>query len=286
MKNRTMMVSFEMWTPARAKEVLSGQEDVGGAVLQRRKRKGMISKYARDMKSGAWVTTHQAVALGPNGELIDGQHRLSAIVESGISQEMLTARYLTIEAATAALSATDIGGKRTVAEVLSISGVVDKERARLTVAVTIAVRVLLDPLSRPDATPQEVHAIFEMQRAHIEWAVTTFPRKGFAAPVMAAFAFARSFFQEKVEEFAATVVGGVAIPGTASHTWNRLSLAHALSTHGGSAERFEVMRRALRVIRAAITDEGDLPRVYDSPRETVEWFRAKRRRPMLAQAAE
>ena len=37
---------------------------------------------ARDMKAGHWRLTHQGIAFDPAGVLIDGQHRLWAIVES------------------------------------------------------------------------------------------------------------------------------------------------------------------------------------------------------------
>jgi hypothetical protein len=38
--------------------------------------------YARDMKNNAWYLTHQGVAFDAEGNLIDGQHRLEAVVNS------------------------------------------------------------------------------------------------------------------------------------------------------------------------------------------------------------
>ncbi len=47
-----------------------------------------IAKYARMMKQGEWYLSHQAIAFGEdeNGKqiLVDGQHRLAAVVQSGI----------------------------------------------------------------------------------------------------------------------------------------------------------------------------------------------------------
>jgi len=39
-----------------------------------------VAAYARDMIAGQWVATHQGVAFNDKDELIDGQHRLHAIV--------------------------------------------------------------------------------------------------------------------------------------------------------------------------------------------------------------
>ena len=52
-----------------------------------------ISKFARDMIEGKWSLTHQCIAFDCLGNLIDGQHRLHAIIESGEPVEMYVAHY-------------------------------------------------------------------------------------------------------------------------------------------------------------------------------------------------
>lgn len=52
-------------------------------------RQATVSKYARDMRHGRWRLTHQGIAFDENGKLIDGQHRLWAIVEANIPIDML-----------------------------------------------------------------------------------------------------------------------------------------------------------------------------------------------------
>lgn len=49
----------------------------------------VIAAYARDMLNGTWVATHQGVAFNDRDELIDGQHRLRAIVKSGCTVRMM-----------------------------------------------------------------------------------------------------------------------------------------------------------------------------------------------------
>lgn len=42
-----------------------------------------VAKYIRQIKQGRWQLTHQGIAFNRNGILLDGQHRLWAIVQSG-----------------------------------------------------------------------------------------------------------------------------------------------------------------------------------------------------------
>jgi hypothetical protein len=44
-----------------------------------------VNAYARDAVSGMFLTTHQGIAFNDKDELIDGQHRLLAIVKSGVA---------------------------------------------------------------------------------------------------------------------------------------------------------------------------------------------------------
>jgi hypothetical protein len=43
-----------------------------------------VSQLARDMRAGRFVCTHQGIAFDTNGRLIDGQHRLWAILEADV----------------------------------------------------------------------------------------------------------------------------------------------------------------------------------------------------------
>lgn len=55
----------------------------------RRLMKGLVAKYAGTIRRGKWMLTHQGVALTKNGTLLDGQHRLTAIVLTGVTAPML-----------------------------------------------------------------------------------------------------------------------------------------------------------------------------------------------------
>ncbi len=47
-----------------------------------------VKVLAEDMRTGNWRTTHQGIAFDEEGCLMDGQHRLRAILESGVTVEM------------------------------------------------------------------------------------------------------------------------------------------------------------------------------------------------------
>jgi hypothetical protein len=50
---------------------------------------GVAEKYARDMLAGKWTLTHQGIAFYEDMTVADGQHRLNAIILSGVTIKMM-----------------------------------------------------------------------------------------------------------------------------------------------------------------------------------------------------
>ena len=80
--------------------------EVARQYLERNKNNRSITKervlaLLRDIQSGAFAVTHQCIAFNKHGDLIDGQHRLTAIVQSGATVQMYVARYERTETAMA-----------------------------------------------------------------------------------------------------------------------------------------------------------------------------------------
>ncbi len=48
-----------------------------------------VAQYADDLRNGRWEVTLQGIAINTEGKLIDGQHRLSAVVKSGCTVPMM-----------------------------------------------------------------------------------------------------------------------------------------------------------------------------------------------------
>lgn len=57
----------------------------------------VVGCYARDMAAGRWQLTHQGIAFNKTGELVDGQHRLAAIVEADVPVEMVVSTGFDVE---------------------------------------------------------------------------------------------------------------------------------------------------------------------------------------------
>lgn len=64
----------------------------------RKIKESVVVQYARDMRDDKWILTHQGIAFSPDDILLDGQHRLWAIVESGRTVPMYVWRNVTDEA--------------------------------------------------------------------------------------------------------------------------------------------------------------------------------------------
>jgi len=76
------------------------------------------AKYSEDMKRGEFIQTGDTIKFSKKGALLDGQHRLKAIVESGMTQAMFVATGLDDES----FAYMDVGKKRSISDTLSIEG--------------------------------------------------------------------------------------------------------------------------------------------------------------------
>ncbi|WP_436702163.1 hypothetical protein [Nocardioides sp. BYT-33-1] len=77
-----------------------------------------ITKFARDMKAGAWRMNGEAIKFASDGTLLDGQNRLHAVIASGASVWMMVIRELSADV----MPTLDTGKSRSFANVLQIDG--------------------------------------------------------------------------------------------------------------------------------------------------------------------
>lgn len=71
--------------------------------------KNTVDTYAEDMKIGKWEENGECIAFYENGDLFDGQHRLHAIVKSGVTLRMMVERGIPNST-----TITDWGSARTI----------------------------------------------------------------------------------------------------------------------------------------------------------------------------
>lgn len=91
-------------------------EWLGFNTHNRNVRQRVVLAYAADMTAGNWRWNGESVKFSADGTLLDGQHRLKAVVEAGIAVPMLVIRGLKNDAQ----ETVDGGAKRKFADVLKL----------------------------------------------------------------------------------------------------------------------------------------------------------------------
>lgn len=160
-----MAIEFERITPAMAQSWLNRNKG------NRKLRDGVVEKYAEDMRQGRWTRCAMPISFYVDGEVADGQHRLWAIVESGVPQEFLVLRDLAREDGLNI----DTGLSRTIVDAGRISGI-DKN---LSVELVATARAITMGGPHADSKRSSNAAKLEMVAAHraaAEWAIHNGPR--------------------------------------------------------------------------------------------------------------
>lgn len=128
-------------------------------------RRQEVEAYARAIKSGAFVTTHQGIAFDDEGNLIDGQHRLMAIVSAGAPVQMMVTRGVPSNA----MQIIDRGSSRTMRDVIALGEYGDDSKARMmrnTVMLSAMSQMVSCSYKRVKITSPEMLRLFEAFDQH------------------------------------------------------------------------------------------------------------------------
>lgn len=90
--------------------------------------KASVRLYASEMRAGRWTNNGDTIRLSKGGRLLDGQHRLLAVISAGIPVQMTIVEGLDDDT----FKTIDQGRKRTNADILAIAG--EKNTNRLAAA--------------------------------------------------------------------------------------------------------------------------------------------------------
>jgi hypothetical protein len=107
MRSRVQTIS-----PSKAAELLEAN------TTNRPLSRAVVHSFAEAMRRGDWVVTHQGIAFDVNGVLVDGQHRLAAIIEADQPVELTV--FTEVNEGT--FDVLDTGKRRNAADVLAIEG--------------------------------------------------------------------------------------------------------------------------------------------------------------------
>lgn len=94
------------------------REWLGFNTHNRNLREQIVHQYAQDMRADCWKWNGEAIKFAIDGALLDGQHRLAAIIEAGVSVPML----VVVDLAPLTQETMDSGVRRKFSDALALRG--------------------------------------------------------------------------------------------------------------------------------------------------------------------
>jgi hypothetical protein len=165
---------IENITPAKARAYLATNTS------NRKIRPRTVATYARDMEHGKWSITGEAIKFDTEDVLRDGQHRLAAVIEAGVTVPMLVVRGITPQAQ----RVMDSGIKRQVHDQLDIDGMKNSR----TVAAAARLAIMepgagFTPVGKEQPSTAEVLEFIEAYAEELEQASAAAKFYGKAVPI-------------------------------------------------------------------------------------------------------
>ena len=111
--NNAPAMRLERVTPDTAREWLQRIN------AQRRLKERTVAGYAADMRAGRWEEDITPIVFDENGDLVNGQHRLNAVIESNLEQSFWVRRGVTANS----IFRMDQGAPRRTGDQLTIKGI-------------------------------------------------------------------------------------------------------------------------------------------------------------------
>ena len=200
-------VELQWISPDKARDYLATN------VCNRACSKASVKRWSDTMKAGAWKLSSDAIAFDWNGVLINGQHRLNALITTGATMPFLVAHNFPPESK----NALDVGKKRSLHEILTINGY------PITINEVAICKFIMTPWEKGTVTnpDHEVHRA-KLKRVHqrfkseIDFVIEQTKFKEFAAPEMAALVLllARCQEPEVASDFISLLRGKGRLDGT------------------------------------------------------------------------
>jgi hypothetical protein len=254
--NKPMYSVIESVTPERAAAYLELN------ISNRPVRENWVTQLARMLSSGQFILHHQGIAFDTDGFLLDGQHRLLAIVRSGVSVDILVTRNVT----TAAKLSMDDHQRRSVADSMSLA-----RREMISGESIAVVRAALEYAAALGGqsnryTKSEINATYDAFVPALEWVMTAIPsrvEKGVSSATTKAAVMLAWYYcdLDRLTEFTDILTGRV-MP-TSIEDRAAVILREALLKAGmkNNSSRAEFFRKTQRAIKAFMARE-ELQRLY------------------------
>jgi hypothetical protein len=223
-----------------------------------------VDAYARDMGAGRWKNSHQnAIAFYKDGNLADGQHRLAAIVKSGVSIDFMV--YWGLDGSDA--YGIDAHRMRNTHDQIKIAGGSDWIGKDIIATARILMAV---SRSGKKVSPQEIYDFCEAHKPALAYSIEYIPKSSFPASVRAAVAAAYYHEDHKsLSDWCGVAVTGVTFEpkGRSAITFReRLHKDTGLRSQGGIV-REATCKMAMKSIHAYC--KGDILTKMFEPKERI-----------------
>lgn len=196
-------VAWEKVTPDVAADWLEKHNDRNRSI-----RYHTVTSMAQDMATGTWSPNAETISFGEDGQLDNGQHRLSAVVLSETEQWFLVARDVPkrIDGVQIDVGRTlDRGNQRSLPDLLRLHHGMKAEANVIAASCLHLARLCVQwpPMQCCKATMGQIEGVLEIWRPELRWLVEARPAmlKFRSIVLMGSLAFAHGFRGPVVERF-------------------------------------------------------------------------------------
>ena len=215
-----------------------------------------VNSYATDMANGNWHEHHQGIAFYSDGVVADGQHRLLAIVKSGVSVPMM----VTFDVPRESAIGIDTHRARKTDDVLRITG--RSEWIGKNEAAIIKIMISYGDGSKASVSPSVIADFGERYKEEIQFAgrelFSSTQRYITSAPIRAAAACAYSKHgRDELLRFSRVLTSGImeSPDDVAAIRLRERIMSDGAALTQGSTERAKAVKLTMRAIKAFFEHE-------------------------------
>lgn len=216
-------------------------------VNNRALRQGKVDRISKSILRGRWKVTHQGIGFDVDGNLIDGQHRLWAIVEAGATVRMMVTRGLAPDANEGIDDVTN----RQASDILHYRGIDAKPIEAAMAAIIAHPTVKLDRSDKVDAFIKHQDVARAVKRLF-----PTHKKRITVAAVLAA--IGRAWYTEdhaRLKRFAVVLTDGIPESPDERVIILLRDYLQTLKTVSGYEMNLELYKKTERVLKAYLTGE-------------------------------
>lgn len=228
-----MRFSVETISPNMAQDLL--QQNFNNRKLNQAR----VAAMARDIAAGKWRLTPQGIAISKAGRLLDGQHRLTAVVQANCAVRMTVVR----DCDELAQRFIDLGDQRSLQNELQMEGV---KNSRTVSACARHIAAIENGLDKSDLTKyrtrEELRNVISRYSTGFSWLLTKqkpqISRGGYISPLV----FVYNTLPSEVDSFYNQVDTGVGLDSGSPALLLRNWLLTLRSSTGSSIDRTIVLK--------------------------------------------